>query len=245
MLKPYLVQEVRQFGHPVRDFGPVVLKPQICSGNTLRLLKQCLVGVVTEGTAKSLNTPLYQIAGKTGTALVANGTNGYKDHIYQSSFAGYFPADHPVYTCIVVIRNKPHAENYLGAKVAGPVFRDVSDQLYALYTKGSDRNLVMDSTMVSFAGNASVWSGLGIKVPDTGWVTGVTGPAQGFRWTFEKTPATEGVPSVQGMGLKDALYLLENKGLKVNARGRGKVLAQSLPAGAAIRKGDIIYLQLG
>ncbi|TDX00243.1 penicillin-binding protein [Dinghuibacter silviterrae] len=245
MLKPYLVQEIREYGHTVRTFEPVVLRPKICSDATLRLLKSCLEGVVIEGTAKSLNTPVYPIAGKTGTALVANGTEGYKDHIYQSSFVGYFPADRPAYTCIVVIRNKPHAAVYLGAKVAGPVFREVSDQLYALYTKGNDRNLVMDSSMVSFSGNASVWSGLGVKVPDTGWVTGVTGPAQGFRWSFEKTPDAQGIPSVQGMGLKDALYLLENKGLKVSVRGRGKVLAQSLPAGTQIKRGETIYLQLG
>jgi cell division protein FtsI (penicillin-binding protein 3) len=255
MMKPYLVDEIRDYGRPVRQFEPVVLKPKICSDGTLRLLKECLQGVVVQGTAKSLNTPAYQIAGKTGTALVANGASGYADHIYQSSFVGYFPAEHPVYTCIVVIRNKPHAPVYLGAKVAGPVFRDVSDQLYALYTRGNSRltDLVMDSSAVRYSGNASslgfVFQSLGMPQPDTsmGWVTGATGPEAGFRWSFEKTGTGSGqdMPSVQGMGLRDALYLLENKGLKVSVRGRGKVLAQSLPAGTAIKKGQLIYLQLG
>ena len=257
MMKPYLVDEIRDYGHPVRRFEPVVQKEKICSDATLRLLKGCLEGVITdpEGTAKSLNTPAYRIAGKTGTALVANGASGYADHIYQSSFVGYFPAEQPVYTCIVVIRNKPHAPVYLGAKVAGPVFRDVSDQLYALYTRGNGRltDLVMDSSAVRYSGNASslgfVFHSLGMPLPDTsmGWVTGATGPEAGFRWSFEKTGAgaAQDMPSVQGMGLRDALYLLENKGLKVSVRGRGKVLAQSLPAGTAIRKGQLIYLQLG
>ena len=71
----------------------------------------------------------YKVAGKTGTALVANGNRGYADHIYQSSFAGYFPANHPKYSCIVVIKNKPFAKKYLGAAVAGPVFKEVSDKL--------------------------------------------------------------------------------------------------------------------
>ena len=249
MMKPYLVDEIRDYGHTVRQFGPVVLRQKICSDATLRLLKECLEGVVIEGTAKSLNTPQYRIAGKTGTALVANGASGYADHIYQSSFVGYFPVEHPVYTCIVVIRNKPHAPVYLGAKVAGPVFRDVSDQLYALYTPGNGRltDLVMDSSAVRYSGSASVFQSLGMHVPDTssGWVTGATGPASGFRWSFEKSAPGPDVPSVQGMGLRDALFLLENKGLKVSARGRGKVLAQSLPPGTSVKKGQVIYLQLG
>ena len=74
----------------------------------------------------------YKVAGKTGTALVANGNRGYADHIYQSSFAGYFPADNPQYSCIVVIKNKPFAKKYYGAAVAGPVFKEIADKLYAL-----------------------------------------------------------------------------------------------------------------
>ncbi|HTJ11564.1 MAG TPA: penicillin-binding protein [Dinghuibacter sp.] len=248
MMKPYLVDEIRDYGHTVRQFGPVVLKQKVCSDATLRLIRQCLIGVVSDpkGTAKSLNTPEYQIAGKTGTALVANGANGYKDHIYQSSFVGYFPAEKPVYTCIVVIRNKPHAETYLGAKVAGPVFKEVSDRLFALYTQGRQRltDIARDSADIRFSGTGSVFASLGMRIPDTGWISGTTGPQTNFRWTFVKEAAGDSVPSVQGMGLKDALYLLEQKGLRVAVRGRGKVLAQSLSAGSAIKKGQTIYLQL-
>jgi cell division protein FtsI (penicillin-binding protein 3) len=263
MMKPYLVEEIREYGHPVREVQPRVLKEAICSPSTLRLLRQCLEGVVTEGTAKSINSPLYRIAGKTGTALVANGKKGYADHIYQSSFVGYFPADDPVYTCIVVIRNHPHAPNYLGAKVAGPVFKEVSDQLYALYTRGAQGDgppalPVMDSSVVSCAGNGGdLWSLFrslgrpvkGQEAPGT-WVAGTIDPAQGRGWSFEGVNPGPGgtVPSVAGLGLKDALQVLENKGLKVTIEGRGKVLAQSIPAGtalSAVKKGQTIYLQLG
>ena len=110
----------------------VLLEKHMQRCNTLQQLKSSLEGVVTAGPAKSLQSPYYTIAGKTGTALVANGTRGYADHIYQSSFAGYFPAENPRYSCIVVIKNKPFAHKYYGAVVAGPVFREVADKLYAL-----------------------------------------------------------------------------------------------------------------
>ena len=108
------------------------MEERICSDETLRQLRVCLEGVVTAGTAKALQSPFYKFAGKTGTALVANGKHGYADHIYQSSFAGYFPAKNPKYSCIVVIKNKPHAKKYYGGAVAGPVFKEIADKLYAL-----------------------------------------------------------------------------------------------------------------
>ena len=257
MMKPYLVEEIREYGHPVREIQPQVVREKICSDATLRLLKQCLQGVVSDpkGTAKSIGSPFYQIAGKTGTALVANGKVGYADHIYQSSFAGFFPADNPVYSCIVVIRNRPHAEVYLGAKVAGPVFKSVADQLFALYTHRAQGVGLpeRDSLVVHCAGNAedlsTLFQGIGhpVKEPGTGWVTGSSSTGN---WSFEAVPTPDKgtLPSVQGLGLKDALEVLENKGLKVSIQGRGKVLAQSIPAGTVLntlKKGQIIYLQLG
>lgn len=257
MMKPYLVEEIREYGHPVREIQPQVVREKICSDATLRLLKQCLQGVVSDpkGTAKSIGSPFYQIAGKTGTALVANGKVGYADHIYQSSFAGFFPADNPVYSCIVVIRNRPHAEVYLGAKVAGPVFKSVADQLFALYTHRAQGVGLpeRDSLVVHCAGNAedlsTLFQGIGhpVKEPGTGWVTGTSSAGN---WSFEAVPTPDKgtLPSVQGLGLKDALEVLENKGLKVSIQGRGKVLAQSIPAGTVLntlKKGQIIYLQLG
>ncbi|HEY4937344.1 MAG TPA: penicillin-binding protein 2, partial [Puia sp.] len=133
MMKPYLVNSVQFAGGIDRQNKPVVLMDKICSDETLAELKTCLEGVCVRGTARSVfKNIFYSVAGKTGTALVANGNRGYADHIYQSSFAGYFPANHPRYTCIVVIKNKPFSKKYLGALVAGPVFREVADKLMSM-----------------------------------------------------------------------------------------------------------------
>ncbi len=126
MMQPYLVNSIQESGITLKENSPSAVVDKICSDGTLRQLKECLEGVCAEGTAKSVfKNAFYKVAGKTGTALVANGNRGYADHIYQSSFAGYFPAGNPKYSCIVVIKNKPHAKEYLGAKVAAPVFREV------------------------------------------------------------------------------------------------------------------------
>jgi cell division protein FtsI (penicillin-binding protein 3) len=275
MMRPYLVDQIKDYGKVVKQNEPLVLREKICSDATLRLVQECLEGVVGDkvGTARSIASPLYKIAGKTGTALVADGSKGYAEHIYQSSFAGYFPADNPVYSCIVVIRNKPFAPVFLGAKVAGPVFKQVADQLYALYTQKApmlENWPSADSTQMHCAGNATDLSALfkdlgkPVSLSDASgaWVTGSTRAvapskdtgrnakvisAPGAGWNFSSLGAAPSgaMPSVQGLGLRDALDVLEHKGLKVSSRGKGRVLAQSIPAGTAIKKGQTIYLQLG
>jgi cell division protein FtsI (penicillin-binding protein 3) len=132
MMKPFLVNAVMKDGAKVKEFNPQVLNDSICSAKTLQQLKICLEGVVTSGTAKSILDLNFPIAGKTGTAQVANGNKGYTEHIYQSSFAGYFPTDRPKYSCIVVIKNKPFAARYYGAQIAGPVFRTIANKLYTI-----------------------------------------------------------------------------------------------------------------
>ena len=130
MMQPYLVNSVQESGINIKENQPTPVIDKICSDETLAELKECLEGVCQEGTAASLfKNSFYKVAGKTGTALVANGKRGYADHIYQSSFAGYFPADKPKYSCIVVIKNKPYAKNFLGAKVAAPVFKELADKV--------------------------------------------------------------------------------------------------------------------
>jgi cell division protein FtsI (penicillin-binding protein 3) len=117
----------------VHHFSPEVISTSICSRSTLRKVKEVLEGVVEQGTAMNLKNPRYKIAGKTGTAQVAKGAKGYKHGgrvSYSASFAGYFPADDPKYSCIVVV-NSPSNSVYYGNVVAGPIFKEISDKVYA------------------------------------------------------------------------------------------------------------------
>jgi cell division protein FtsI (penicillin-binding protein 3) len=219
-------------------------------------LKECLEGVCIEGTGKTVfKNSFYKAAGKTGTALVANGNRGYADHIYQSSFAGYFPADHPKYSCIVVIKNKPFVKNYLGAKVAGPVFREVADKLMSMETD-QDSYITntdawkKDSAQYYYAGSAEdikqVARALQIAYKDS---VGKTDWARLYASNFEpvlneKMINKKSMPDLKGMGLKDALYILESMNIKVAAKGTGKVKLQSIEPGTALVKNEILTLEL-
>lgn len=255
MMKPYLVEEIRKNGIAVQHFEPEVLEEKICSEPTLRQLKTCLEGVVTNGTAKSLQSPFYRFAGKTGTALVANGNRGYSDHIYQSSFAGYFPAEQPVYSCIVVIKNKPYAVKYYGAAVAGPVFREIADKLFAMQAQVNPARTVAlpakDSSKFFYSGSAedvkTVYSHFTLPFRDSvnrqRW-TDVQSDSN-FQPVLKKKILDAGtMPNLKGMGLKDALYLLEARNLKVQVRGLGKVVAQSVEAGKPITAKQTIVIDL-
>ncbi len=255
MVKPYLVNEIREDGRAIKTYEPVVLKDSICSKLTIQQLKACLEGVVTDGTGKTLASSVYKIAGKTGTALVANGNRGYDDKIYQSSFAGYFPADNPQYTIVVVIKNKPHAAVFYGAAIAGPVFKEIADQIYNLKIGETDHNLTgsfrkTDSSFYSYAGytkdiqQVADQLQLGISKSDAKGSYGRLFKQGNGTELSSQIIKSDKMPSLVGMGLKDAVYLSENLGLKVVARGRGKVASQSITAGQTIKKGQIINIQL-
>ena len=259
MMRPYLVNAVQNAGGPDRENQPVVLMDKICSDETLAELKTCLEGVCIKGTAKSaFKNTFYPVAGKTGTALVANGNRGYADHIYQSSFAGYFPANNPRYTCIVVIKNKPFAKKYLGAAVAGPVFREVADKLMSMEALIPDSLqlatytdlLRKDSTAYYYAGSTdeikNIFYSLNMPYADSSRENKWSGV---YRQNSQplvkaKTEEMKKVPDVKGMGLKDALYLLESRDLKVIARGTGKVKQQSISAGTLVTKNQKLILDL-
>jgi cell division protein FtsI (penicillin-binding protein 3) len=254
MMKPYLVSAIQESGITVRENAPVTMIDKICTDGTLAQLKECLNGVVIEGTAKDLfKGVFYKVAGKTGTALVANGSRGYADHIYQSSFAGYFPADHPKYSCIVVIKNKPFAKKYYGAAVAGPVFRELADKLMSSESgpmEASIHPITKDSAQFFYAGSTrdmqQVIRTLGVLYVDSAgkneWSRLY---ASDYRSVLNKeVVARQIMPDVKGMGLKDALYLLESMDLKVAARGRGKVKVQSIQPGAALKKNAPVFIQL-
>jgi cell division protein FtsI (penicillin-binding protein 3) len=256
MMQPYLVNAIKEDGITVKEFLPKVVNPSICSKETLQQLRESLEGVVLNGTGKSLKSNNYSIAGKTGTALVANGNRGYADKIYQSSFAGYFPADNPQYTIIVVIKNKPHAAKFYGASVAGPVFKEIADQLFTLKVT-QPKNYVQyatfgaaDSNRYSYAGYTKdlkkVSSHLAVPVAEAEGKSNygrISKQANGNLLSRQNISMKQ-MPSLDGMGLKDVVYLCENLGLKVNVRGRGKAIAQSINAGQSIARGQSVSVQL-
>ncbi|MCG7753560.1 penicillin-binding protein [Flavihumibacter cheonanensis] len=256
MMRPYLVQEVQQDGRTIWNREPEVMVESICKETTLKQLKTSLEGVVLNGTAKSLSTPYYSIAGKTGTALVANGSRGYADHIYQSSFAGYFPADNPRYSCIVVIKNKPFAAKYYGGTVAGPVFREIADKLFALEAQQLPVQTVSlpkpDSSKFRYAGAnekmKTVMQTLSLPYKDsaaqTDWA--VLEADENYRSVVKALDAKNSgqMPDLKGMGLRDALFLLEERKLKVQVKGKGKVISQSLAPGSMIQPKQTITIEL-
>ncbi|MGH2645829.1 MAG: penicillin-binding transpeptidase domain-containing protein, partial [Chitinophagaceae bacterium] len=227
MMKPYLVNSIEQYGKVIKQFEPTVLNPKICSDTVLRQVQACLEGVVEsdEGTAhKVLDNPYYKIAGKTGTAQVANGIHGYADHIYQATFAGYFPADHPMYSIIVTILNKPHAKHIYGASVAAPVFKVIANKLYALnFEKQVPRRShpLFDTTLQIKVGSTdelrTIITKLDLPVTVSNSQQSYSNATINNQHIYlQPINVSKGsVPDVRGMGLKDALFLLESAGLKV------------------------------
>jgi cell division protein FtsI (penicillin-binding protein 3) len=259
MMKPFLVNDIQLAGRIEKQNQPTVAVEKVCTAQTLQQLQECLEGVCTAGTAKNVfKNSFYKVAGKTGTALVANGNRGYADHIYQSSFAGYFPADHPHYSCIVVIKNKPFAKKFLGASVAAPVFKEVADKLMSTEAGQPNGNLAYvqaglqkkDSVQFYYAGNLSdmkqVVRQLRMDYKDSARSSG-WGKLYACNYQpvmQEKMINKNMMPDLKGMGLKDALYILEDMDLKVSIKGIGKVKSQSIEPGKGLVKNQTITLEL-
>ncbi|MGN6246929.1 MAG: penicillin-binding protein [Ginsengibacter sp.] len=258
MMKPYLVNSINDLGGTIETFKPQVLIDKICSDATLGKLKGCLEAVVNyeHGTGHALANNIYQIAGKTGTAVSAMDNRGYNkgNKIYQSAFMGFFPADHPVYTIGVVIQNSRESEHVYGASVAGPVFKEISDKLYATRIAKdyfNPQTVPADNDLYKFYGMKKDVNDIleQFKYNETDsstgkWSTGFLQDDKAKLLTDNVSVSDKKVPDVTGMGLKDAIYLLENMGLKVSASGRGKVIYQSLAQNTAFSKGQTIKLQL-
>jgi cell division protein FtsI (penicillin-binding protein 3) len=252
MMKPYLVNSVLKEGELMQQFDPVVLDPAICSPETLLQVKQCLEGVVLRGTASKLQSPAYSFAGKTGTSLVADKGISYADKMYQSSFAGYFPADNPAYTIVVVIRNKKHAPRFYGGVVAGPVFREVADRLYAGYLQQyKPFTAKTDSISHLYTGTKKSLEVIAteLKMPykdstkNKGVAHLITSP--NHNGTMLGSDDVEGLmPELKGVGLKDALKICEENGWYVAVKGVGRVSTQSIAAGSTVKKGQKITLTL-
>lgn len=253
MMKPYLVNAVMQDGKLIKEFKPTVVLDSICSKTTLDQLKTCLEGVVTSGTAKSLQSPYFSLAGKTGTAQVANGNKGYTEHIYQASFAGYFPADNPKYSCIVVIKNKPFAVKYYGGAVAGPVFKEIANKLFTVDAElyaNYKHHVFTDSSSAIWKGSATDFKTIAKQVKTSIVDSGKKGEwstvqanrklVQAETWKVENGT----MPDLKGFGLKDALELLEKQQLQVIATGKGKVVSQSILPGTPVQRRQTVYLNL-
>jgi cell division protein FtsI (penicillin-binding protein 3) len=255
MMKPYLVTQVQHFGDPLKVFKPTVINKQIAKPETIQKVKELLEGVVERGTAKKLKSDRYKFAGKTGTAQMNYYKFDQRENIkYRASFAGYFPAKDPIYSCIVMIE-EPRQNGRYGSEVAGPIFREIADKCFIqqkdLYPK---ENITQKERLtkkqlpqfdVGYRKDVDkILKKLNIKHTDSGvknWAV-LTADTD----TLHIAPryiSRDLVPNVVGMGLRDALYVLENLGLKVTFEGAGKVVRQSLKGGTKI-KGQKIKLKL-
>lgn len=219
MVKPQFVSEIKEWNKTIKQYNPEVMNPKICSQETILKLKAVLENVVKKGTAAALYSKEFSMAGKTGTAQVNYSKNGGKDKYYASSFVGYFPADKPKYSCIVVV-HKPNTahNNYYGADVAGPVFKRIAQKIF---TDAPSTNEIKNINQKN-------------KIQERDY--------DAFFVKAQKT--TVQVPNLKGMSGMDAVALMENLGMKVKIIGVGKVKKQSVSPGENLSKNKIITLEL-
>lgn len=254
-MKPLLVTEIQRYGQTVETFKPTVIKRQIASKKSIEQLQSLLEGVVENGTAAKLKTSRYTFAGKTGTAQIdyRRTDKGTRIGGYQASFAGYFPAKNPRYSSIVVIR-RPRRAGFYGGDVAGPIFREIADKCFDSLTDLHDP-IIEPTTALRWKANQLPHMDIGRKedmdvVLDYLGIQPVGDPETPLVVTMrregrdsvllERRSMPEGkIPNVVGMGLRDALYQLENLGVKVKIDGAGKVVRQSLIPGTDPRNQTI------
>ena len=250
MVKPRFINEIRTMSKTLIEYPTEVLNDHIASKETITILQEMLEGVVLRGTAKNIKNNSYTIAGKTGTAQIAQNNAGYTKSNYKASFAGYFPASNPRFSCIVVI-NDPSEKSYYGSAVAAPVFKEIADKIFA-----NNADLLEDvdnnsSTInpITHTGHTSDYAtifqemGLGSTIyPNSDWVVCLSSKDSinfGRRIIREET-----VPNLIGMTARDALFILEQLGLNSQIEGKGIVVSQSLKSGTAIRKNELVKLTL-
>lgn len=252
MIKPIFVTAIRKADQEEMTFDTEVLAASICSNKTLKKLRLLLEGVVDHGTAQNLKNTHYRIAGKTGTAQILE--NGRYEKKYVTSFVGYFPAHQPKYSCIVLIKNPKGWQQY-GNNVAGPVFKDIADNIYArdieLHQAMEKKRLVEPGVFPTIKAGyredlTLLANELGVSAhadTEDEWVRAVR---NGNAVSWRKNPMVENrVPDVTGMTYRDALYVLEKSGLLVEFEGKGRVAKQSLRPGSVFNKGSVIHLRLG
>ena len=215
MVKPIFVSEIKEWSKTIKKYDPEVINPKICSDETLLKVRKVLENVVKNGTGKSLYSADFSMAGKTGTAQV---NYSKAEMSYASSFVGYFPADQPKYSCIVVVHNPDKSKGYYGADVAGPVFKRIAQKIF------------------TDVPNTNKFTNIKLK----------SKKQEALYSEFEKKSQgnTNKVPNVKGMAGMDAVSLLENLGFKVKFIGVGKVKKQSINPGETFKKNQIITIEL-
>lgn len=256
LVKPQFVKEIRKRGKVIKKNEPIVLKENICSFSTLMKVRKCLEGVVERGTGKNLQAAHFKIAGKTGTARIAQGSSGYgsdSEVKHQASFVGYFPADDPIYSCMVVIA-APSREIY-GSKVSGTVFKAIADKVYATSLQfhekiNTNETHVKDLPLVQSGLSTETYELLSSIGMTSKIKNNISAPyinmavkEEGFA-PYELETLKDRVPNTIGMGLTDAVYLLENLGLHISIDGSGRVVRQSLTPGSQLEEGMHIRLKL-
>ena len=242
LVKPRLVDKVKRAEKVIESNGVEVLNPSICSDKTINILQNLLVGAVRNGTAQNIYSEKYSSAGKTGTAKIAiDGSYGSE---YRASFAGYFPAENPKYSCVVVV-SKPKKEiGFYGNIVAAPVFKELRDNLFA-------EEAIETPKIANSFDHYYIGSSKELNVIHNIFDYPKYQASQHERWlksenrAFQTLEFTDDIiPDVKGMVAMDALYLLENMGLEVDLKGQGKVVKQSLKAGTKIKDNQKIALIL-
>ena len=228
MVKPRFIRELRRQDKTEKVFDTEVVNSKIASNETLKKLRKVMEDVVVKGTANNIYSPNFSMAGKTGTAKKyiprIKNSNGkweggyYSNKHYVASFAGFFPADNPKYSCIVVIHDPKKEKGYYGATVAAPVFKEIAQKIFT--TSPVDNQSVDDEVEFSVIDN------------------------QYKKYNNKLNKEYLKVPNVKGMSGMDALSLLENIGLKVKFTGMGKVKSQSIKKGEKLVKGKTIVLKL-
>jgi len=253
-MKPQFVMKVINNRKIIEEFEPVVKYEKIASQSTINVMKEALEGVMVNGTGKNLSSTFFKIAGKTGTAQIANRNKGYGaegEKKYIASFAGYFPADDPIYSCIVVIAAP--TDDIYGASVSGTVFSAIANKVYA--SSYNYHKAVNEKPMIASVPNVqngsrydinTVLNRFEIKKEFNGnqsWVKTSRVGSDKIALTDYQLKK-EHVPDVRGMGLSDAMFLLEKYGMVVHSEGYGNVVWQSVAAGERTVQGGVIELKL-
>lgn len=253
MVKPQFVREIRHGNEVKQVFDAIVINERIASERTIETLQTLLKGVVQNGTAKNMSKLGFSVAGKTGTAQISQGSSGYNKKNYTATFVGYFPADNPKYSCIIVVSN-PRGKRYYGSSVSGPVFKELAEKVYATRLGVVDENGEYQANCNSFTTPSMVYFNDFLdycnmenisfvdNVEDNEWISVEQTDDEVFVNSIEFEENI--VPNVKGMNITDAVFVLESMGWKVKFDGYGKVKSQSVKPDTELRKGSVINLVL-